>query len=148
MFDPLLRHYQRLYNIKPSAEIASVIASNNKRRKKQKIGSSLNHTLGNANQFGKPRRPHSSLAAATYTNFNNSSADGNNNYNSLRTYQHNTNILNKNIGSKPSSSWTNVNHHDANFSRDWVAHEKNGDNHHVRVRKFIPCLSCCSFLCF
>ena len=46
MFDPLMRHYQRLYNIKPSAEIASIVASNKKRRKRQKTGDNLNHTLG------------------------------------------------------------------------------------------------------
>ena len=80
MFDPLIKHYERLNNIKPSAEIASVFSGSNKRRKRQKSATGYpRQSIGNQRygSYGRPQRPHSSNVVSGH---NNSFADANNNY--------------------------------------------------------------------
>ena len=80
MFDPLIKHYERLNNIKPSAEIASAFSGSNKRRKRQKSATGYPSQSVGGQGYGSQirlRRPHSSNVIAGH---NNSAADANNNY--------------------------------------------------------------------
>ena len=103
MFDPLIQHYKRLSNIKPSAEIASVFSGSNKRRKRQKsaAGNHSNQNSRNSDTLGRPRRPHSSMVISGY---NNSIADYNNNYNGSQLRRGSTNNLNNPIFQQPNST--------------------------------------------
>ena len=86
MFDPLMRHYQRLYNIKPSAEIASTFGNSTKSPKKHKTANQIYSS-------GRPSRPHSSIVySANYRNTPNHVPDNNNNLNErLTNFQHGIN---------------------------------------------------------
>ena len=80
MFDPLIKHYERLNNIKPSAEIASVFSGSNKKRKRQKSATGYPSQSTGSQRYGsdaRPRRPHSS---AVVSGHNKSFTDANNNY--------------------------------------------------------------------
>ena len=114
MFDPLIKHYQRLNNIKPSAEISSVFSGSNKRRKRQKSASGYPNqsAVGQRNaSFGKPRRPHSSIVV--YGGNNNSIADSNNNYyNGLQMRRNSSSNLNTTLGPSKYSKGGNGPNHD------------------------------------
>ena len=100
MFDPLIKHYERLNNIKPSAEIASVFSGSNKRRKRQKSATGYpGQSVGNQRNgsYGRPQRPHSSIVLSSH---NNSTADANNNhYQGLQIRRNSSNQLNNTLGS-------------------------------------------------
>ena len=107
MFDPLIKHYQRLNNIKPSAEIASVFSGSNKRRKRLNSASdNSNYSVSQRNGFGKPRRPHSSIVLSTDKNRN---LDRNNNYSGVLSRRNSSSNVNGNIGSKTTNSWNKHN---------------------------------------
>ena len=121
MFDPLIKHYQRLNNIKPSAEIASVFSGSNKRRKRQKSASGYPNqsVVGQRNaSFGKPRRPHSSIQV--YGSNTNSNSDSNNNYyNGLHMRRNSSSNLNNTLEpSKSSNRWNGLNHDKGNFNQN------------------------------
>ena len=112
MFDPLIKHYQRLNNIKPSAEISSVFSGSNKRRKRQKSASGYSNqsVAGRRNSsFGKPRRPHSAVVVFGDNSYSN--ADSNNNYyNGVQMRRNSSSNLNNVLGLSKSS---NLNQDDA-----------------------------------
>ena len=93
MFDPLIKHYQRLSNIKPSAEISSVFSGSKKRRKRQQsaTGYSDRVVVQRNTSFDRYRRPHSSIVFSGNTHPN---ADNNNNYNGLHIRRNSSNNLN------------------------------------------------------
>ena len=119
MFDPLIKHYQRLNNIKPSPEIANVFSGSNKRRKRQNSATGYRDqsTVGEKNaSFGRPRRPHSSIAFSGNVNSN---ADNNNNYyRGLQGRRNSSTNLNNTRGPKGSYSWSSLNHGQSNHTQD------------------------------
>ena len=100
MFDPLIKHYERLNNIKPSAEIASVFSGSNKRRKRQKSATGYPGQSVGGQRYGsngRAQRPHSSIVVSSH---NNSTADANNNYyQGLQMRRNSSNQLGNTLGS-------------------------------------------------
>ena len=100
MFDPLIKHYERLNNIKPSAEIASVFSGSNKRRKRQKSATAYPGQSVGSQRYGsngRPQRPHSSIVISSH---NNSTADANNNYyQGLQMRRNSSNQFSNTLGS-------------------------------------------------
>ena len=130
MFDPLIQHYRRLNNIKPSAEIASVFSGSNKRRKTQKTPAT---TLSSRNALARHQRPQSAMVSSGYTN---PVADRNNNYNDMQMRRSSTNNLNKIVGPRISNSWSNLNHNSENIKQGSLFQQTSGTAFDLQVGTF------------